>query len=121
MIFVPTCDIEWQDYVTKAQETLKVKALSLSSVPTRQTYADLLSILFSDDDASFTILSDHLNAIHNLEENWDSYGAEVPSPESIELARQAIERFRHGRLLPDSVVPSAEGGVVHPCRTGHGS
>src|SRR5258708_1266575 len=107
---VPTSDIEWRDYVNQAQETLKQDALALSS-GARKSYADLLRCTFSSDDAWFILLDDQLSEISALTENWDSYGAPVPAPASIENAKQAIGKLRFSQLLPEIIAPSAEGGV----------
>src|ERR1700732_5497958 len=101
---VPTSDIEWRDYVNHAQETLKQDTLALSS-GARKSYADLLRGTFSSDDAWFILLDDQLSEIGALTENWDSYGAPVPAPESIESARQAMGKLQFGQLLPEIVAP----------------
>ncbi|MGB7602824.1 MAG: hypothetical protein WBM24_21160 [Candidatus Sulfotelmatobacter sp.] len=111
MMLVPTCDIEWHDYVVKAQETLKQDALSLSSGAARRSYADLLHGTFSSDEASFILLSEALSEMTALHEGWDSYGAPVPEPEAIATAVRALERLRSRLLLPEIITPSAEGGV----------
>src|ERR1022692_1280134 len=111
MMFVPTYDVEWRDYVIQAQETLQQSALSLSSGSARRTYADLLHISFANDEASFILLNDRLIELSNLAENWDSYGAPGPAAETIADARQAIEKLRFSALLPELVAPSAEGGI----------
>lgn len=107
---VPTIDAEWRDYVLQAQETLEEDTLALSS-GARKSYADLLRRTFSSDDASFILLDEHLREIGSLTENWDSYGAPIPAPKSIESAKQAIGKLRSRQLVPEIVAPSAEGGV----------
>jgi hypothetical protein len=111
MMLVPTCDIEWRDYVINAQETLKQDALSLSSDSARRSYADLLHGTFSSDEASFILLNEALAEMSTLAEDWDSYGSPVPARETIAVAGQALEKLRLSRLLPQIVAPSAEGGV----------
>jgi hypothetical protein len=106
---VPTSHIEWRERVKQAQETLNQDWLKLSS-GARKSYADLL-LGFSSDDASFILLDGQLNEMAGLSENWDSYGAPIPAPETIGSARQAIEKIRFSQLLPEIVAPSAEGGV----------
>jgi hypothetical protein len=108
---IPTMDIEWRDYVNRAQQQLELGALSLSSGLARKFYADLLLGNFCSAEASFALLEDQLSHIGSLGEDWDSYGAPVPAPESIASAKQAIERLRFNQLLPEIVTPSAEGGV----------
>lgn len=111
MMLVPTCDIEAHDYVVKAQETLKHDALSLSSGSARRSYADLLYGTFSSDEASFILLNEALSEMTALHEGWDSYGAPVPEPGAIATAVRALDRLKLSMLLPQIVMPSAEGGV----------
>lgn len=111
MMLFSTCDIEWHEYVAKAQETLKQDAFSLSSGPARRSYADLLYGTFSSDEASFILLNEKLAELSALAEGWDSYGAPAPAAETIASAEQALQKLRVGMLLPEIVAPSAEGGV----------
>jgi hypothetical protein len=108
---VPTAYIEWRNYVDEAQKTLEQATLSLSSGSTRKHYADLLLKNFANRDASFAILEDELREVAALKEGWDSYDAPAPAPESVECAKQVLEKLRIEQLLPDTVAPSAEGGV----------
>lgn len=108
---VPTGNVEWREYVHQAQDTLEWGALSLSSGVARKTYADLLLSSFSSADASFALLDDQLTKIGILDRDWDSYGAPAPSTATISNARRAMEKLRSGQLLPETVSPSAEGGV----------
>ena len=109
---VPTTSIEWLNYVEDAQKGLEQAALSLSSDMARRQYADLLLENFADKNASFTVLEDQLSLIGSLQEGWDSYDAPAPAKETIESARHAIGRLRSEQLLPETVTPSAEGGVA---------
>jgi hypothetical protein len=114
VMFIPAVsitDVEWREYVHRAQETLERDALALSSGAARKSYADLLLGNFSSADASFILLEDQLTRTETLVEDWDSYGAPAPAPQSIAGARQAIAKLRHNQLLPEVVTPSAEGGV----------
>ena len=47
----------------------------------------------------------------SLRRDWDSYGAEPPSTNAIENAREAIGELMKADIVPNAVVPSAEGGV----------
>jgi hypothetical protein len=60
---------------------------------------------------SFDHLREDLLSLISLRDNWDSYGAEPPLPGVIEMAREALFRLQEMDILPDAVVPSAEGGV----------
>jgi hypothetical protein len=108
---IPAGNVEWREYVDQAQRTLECAALSLSSGVARKTYAELLLGNFSSADASFILLDDQLARVSTFVENWDSYGAPAPAPMSIERARQAMGRLRSAQLLPETIAPSAEGGV----------
>src|SRR5271169_6730651 len=111
MMLVPTyLDTEWRDYLVQAQETLKQATLPLSSGAARRTYADLLHVSFSSDDASFILLGERLTELAGIVDDWDSYGAPTPNPETIASARRTIEKLRSNELLPEMVAPSAEGG-----------
>ncbi len=111
-MLVPTyLDAEWRDYLIQAQETLKQATLSLSSGAARRTYADLLHLSFSSDEASFILLGERLTELASILEDWDSYGAPPPAPEAIASARRTIEKLRFNELLPEMVAPSAEGGI----------
>ena len=47
-----------------------------------------------------------------LEPDWDTYGAEPPNSTALRLARDALRRLHQAACLPDTIVPSVEGGVV---------
>jgi hypothetical protein len=109
---VPTNYIEWANYVEEAEKTLQTAALTLSSTIGRRQYADLLLETFANKDASFILLEDRLGDIGALQDGWDSYDAPAPGRNSIENARRAIGKLRFEQLLPETVTPSAEGGVA---------
>lgn len=50
--------------------------------------------------------------LRDLETDWDSYGAPAPSTASLRLADAALRRAFATKNLPDSVVPSADGGLA---------
>ena len=52
-----------------------------------------------------------LSRLASLEDDWDSYGAEAPSRESIDTARAILRAVDDADFEPASVDPSAEGGV----------
>lgn len=52
-----------------------------------------------------------LTKISELDPDWDSYGAEPPSAESIQAARGTLHQLAESLILPNRIVPSAGGGV----------
>jgi hypothetical protein len=52
-----------------------------------------------------------LDNISNMASDWDSYGAEPPSPAAILASRQILNELAEKLILPSSIVPSAGGGV----------
>jgi hypothetical protein len=52
-----------------------------------------------------------LSQLGLLPADWDNYGAEAPSRESIDAARGILRHLADVQLEPTSVDPSAEGGV----------
>jgi hypothetical protein len=61
-------------------------------------------------------LCEQLDAMRNLEENWDGYGAAVLVPEAIDLAKEFVgllASLRGGRTMEGvSVSPGRDGGVL---------
>jgi hypothetical protein len=47
-----------------------------------------------------------------LSDDWDSYGAERPSPHTVELTLRLLNKLRHELFLPVRLIPSAEGGIA---------
>ena len=56
-------------------------------------------------------LDDKLNELSQLDENWDSYGAQPPNSECISIAKEYLEKFRGRYELPMDVIPHVEGGI----------
>jgi hypothetical protein len=52
-----------------------------------------------------------LHRISNMEVDWDSYGAEPPSPDAIRASQEILGDLAGALILPSMIVPSAEGGV----------
>ena len=52
-----------------------------------------------------------LSQMASLERNWDSYGAEPPNDNAVQNATQVLDDLMKADILPNAVVPSAEGGV----------
>jgi hypothetical protein len=53
-----------------------------------------------------------MNQLASLQANWDTFGTERPSQEAIASAAAIAESFISFGLVPDAIVPSAEGGVA---------
>jgi len=49
--------------------------------------------------------------LSRLAPNWDSYGAEAPSPAAISAARSILKTLCESLILPNAIVASASGGV----------
>src|SRR5580704_7883527 len=54
---------------------------------------------------------EELDRISNMTRDWDSYGAEAPSPDAIRASREILNELAGALILPSTIVPSAEGGV----------
>ncbi len=57
-------------------------------------------------------LENRLGQLSALRANWDTYGSEPPSKESVTAAAVIAKAFIDFGLIPDAVGPSAEGGVA---------
>lgn len=53
-----------------------------------------------------------LTGLKSLPENWNSYGAPVPSQIAIDRAREILDHLAAAAIAPDNVKASAEGGVA---------
>ena len=53
-----------------------------------------------------------LQSLAALESDWDTYGAEPPNSTALRPARDALRRLHQVACLPDTIVPSVEGGVA---------
>ena len=53
-----------------------------------------------------------VQSLAELEPDWDTYGAEPPNSTALRLARDALRRLHQAACLPDTIVPSVEGGVA---------
>jgi hypothetical protein len=54
---------------------------------------------------------DKLQHVSQLAENWDSYGGQAPSDESIYTALAVLSRILRGESSAPTLVPLSEGGV----------
>lgn len=87
----------------RAVQAHVIREGSISNPEMRQRWSRLFKSLYS---------------LRSLSTNWNGYGAEAPTLRSIFLARSSLERMFYGVLVPDSVVPSVEGGVGFAFRRG---
>src|ERR1017187_9257779 len=59
----------------------------------------------------FTAALNELKLITGLQNGWDSYGAEAPTPASASIAKRVLSILQHSNMPPSRVAASAEGGV----------
>jgi hypothetical protein len=52
-----------------------------------------------------------IRAAARLRPNWDSYGADPPSPVAVHWAEETLRIFESSGILPDRADPSVEGGI----------
>jgi len=57
-------------------------------------------------------LRSSLDACAALADNWDSYGAPKPAKHTIDAADRFLQRLFGELLMPNRVIPSAEGGIA---------
>ena len=86
-------------------------------------YAELLrewSNMFSQRLSQSTFLTikyglinveQELDNVSELQQGWDSYGAEPPGAAAIDAARTILRQLAGALICPSAIVPSAEGGV----------
>jgi len=55
---------------------------------------------------------DDISNLANLSADWNSYGSPVPSSTSIKSATKVLSDLNNIFMVPDKVLPSAEGGVA---------
>jgi hypothetical protein len=59
-----------------------------------------------------TDLQNKITAMKTLSDNWDTYGAEPPSPQTMFTAMQLLLQMEREDFLPGDALASAEGGVA---------
>ena len=52
-----------------------------------------------------------LDRTSKMEPNWDSYGAEAPSADSIKASKAILAKLSKELVLPSAIVASAGGGI----------
>jgi hypothetical protein len=60
----------------------------------------------------FRKAEDDLKRMRGLSKNWDTYGAEPPTTETIAHALKLLIRLQREAFTPTRIVPSSEGGVA---------
>jgi hypothetical protein len=59
----------------------------------------------------YEAMSNLLNDLYFVPDDWNAYGSPAPSKPSIEISRGILNSLWTGKTLPDRVLPSADGGV----------
>jgi hypothetical protein len=121
-MLVPTYDVERIDRLIEAREGLEqdVLAQKLSSDDILQYYKSILhgrnistqESSFWHTEKIFAQLGEQVEMMRLLSEDWDSYGAPIPTPATTRSAEQALKKLRSSMLLPETIAPSAEGGIA---------
>ncbi len=65
----------------------------------------------TDKENTFAKLSEKLDYLLQLEDDWDDDGAEAPNADSIKVARKILGIIYETNLIPTAISPSVEGGV----------
>ena len=79
----------------------------------KQLIAEAISTSkFLQIEKTYQELRSSLSVCATLPENWDSYGAAKPEQHSIEAADRFLQKLFAELLMPNRVIPSAEGGVA---------
>ena len=82
-------------------EKIEVKTFN-SAVPTK--------VYFPTEEQE-NRLTDQVGSLEQLEDNWDTEGAEAPNHKVLSNTKVVLEMLFHLNLAPDDIVPSAEGGI----------
>jgi len=56
-------------------------------------------------------LIDQLMLLPSLEDGWNGYKAPKPNPNSLQKTKDFLVEILYNKIVPISIVPSAEGGV----------
>jgi hypothetical protein len=67
---------------------------------------------FYEDKNIFNQLQTVVEELINVNANWNSYGSESPNSEAIKESKDVLRLLRSHLLVPERVLPSAEGGVT---------
>jgi len=68
------------------------------------------SMYLSNQDRFISALNE-LQKTAGLQNGWDSYGAEAPTPASASIAKHILSILQQSNMPPSKVAASAEGGV----------
>jgi hypothetical protein len=75
----------------------------------------------SEETSELSLLRRRVKEIERLVDllpDWNSYGADPPSATAAEAAISAVRHLDDMELVPDRIVPSAEGGIGIAFRNG---
>ena len=64
------------------------------------------------EQVNYNKLHDRLVGMVSMKHDWDSYGAEAPSNNTIGQAKKVLVSLYSKAILPSTIAPSAEGGVT---------
>jgi hypothetical protein len=65
----------------------------------------------------YETMSNWLNELYSVPDDWNAYGSPAPTKPSIEISRGVLNSLWVENLIPDRALPSAEGGVALIFRT----
>jgi hypothetical protein len=97
----------WSESATEASSGRLQRTFSLP----RSEYVGTDDITLSPRSAWLASAFRRLASVGRLQANWDSYEAEAPNEQAIQLARQVIESLDALHFQPTSIDASAEAGV----------
>ncbi len=112
MIFAPPTYLDIPSYRPRFEEiatneiAARYQAIASEMIDARQRSEFLRIELMKGD------IRKCLASLLHLRHNWDTYGSDAPSPASIQAAGKVAEACLGEALVPDGIVPSAEGGVA---------
>jgi len=67
--------------------------------------------IYLGNEQKENVLVDRIESLSQLEDNWDTEGAEAPTQQVLWNSKIVLEILFHLELFPSDVVPSVEGGV----------
>jgi hypothetical protein len=109
-------------YMDTLSRTSKNSNGAIYNQPASADKSNFESSRFYEDNNIFNKFQARITALSLIKDNWNSHGSEAPSEKSINDAYKVLSSLRNHLLLPERVLPSAEGGVSFtfvsdkPCR-----
>jgi hypothetical protein len=79
---------------------------------TEQTMRSVENSRYLSSQSGFHLFAERLEQISETPENWNSYGSPAPNSLAIANAKPILGALRTKLLLPERILPSAEGGVA---------